>query len=261
MSLFSISFLAGTLLGLTFLPRLADLAGRKTVYYLGILIHVILVSTSFLVKDDSIFYGLVFLMGLEQVARFTVGYVYLSEFCCNHIQRPLVTTLAMFISSESAMICAIYFRYISKKWQYFELVGLGMSLIALFSVCFIPESPRWLISRGRYKKAFEVYKRVAKFNGVLFTDMIWRLTRDQAAEKVNKSLLADPNQYLEINKEEILIEESVTDIPFDQRIDKPRILRDLIWGPKKKVLGVRFLALLVIWCTYLYSYQVVEAFL
>jgi hypothetical protein len=128
------------------------------VYYLGLLIHVILVSTSFLVKDDSIFYGLVFLMGLEQVARFTVGYVYLSEFCCNHIQRPLVTTLAMFISAESAMICAIYFRYISKKWQYFELVGLGMALIALFSVCFIPESPRWLISRGRYKKAFEVYK-------------------------------------------------------------------------------------------------------
>jgi MFS family permease len=116
MSLFSISFLAGILLGLTFLPRLADVAGRKTVYYLGLLIHVILVSTSFLVKDDSIFYGLVFLMGLEQVARFTIGYVYLSEFCCNHIQRPLVTTIAMFISAESAMICAIYFRYIAKKW-------------------------------------------------------------------------------------------------------------------------------------------------
>jgi hypothetical protein len=58
-----------------------------------------------------------------------------------------------------------------------------------------------------------------------------------------------------------VLEESITDIPFDQRIDKPRIFRDLLWGPKKKVLGVRFLALLLIWCTYLYSYQVVEAFL
>ena len=53
----------------------------------------------------------------------------------------------------------------------------------------------------------------------------------------------------------------MADIPFDQRIDKPRILRDIIWGPKRVVYGVRFLSLLVIWCTYMYSYQVVEAFL
>ena len=84
----------------------------------------------------------------------------------------------MIVSAESAMICAIYFRSIGKRWEYFELVGLIMALIALFSVCFIPESPRWLISRGKFKRAFDVYKRIAKFNGVLFTDMIWRLSRD-----------------------------------------------------------------------------------
>jgi Sugar (and other) transporter len=178
-----------------------------------------------------------------------------------------VTTIALFVSAESAMICAIYFRSIGKRWEYFEIVGLSMSLICLFSVCFIPESPRWLISRGKFKRAFDVYKQIAKFNGVLFTDMIYRLTRDQTTESVNKSIIANPNQYLvqKDEEEEIALdgeaEHSVPDIPFDQRIDKPRVLRDLVWGPKRKVLGVRFLVLLVLWCTYMYSYQVVEAFL
>jgi putative MFS transporter len=186
MTLFSISFIAGTLLGLCFFPRLADLAGRKTVYYLGVLLHVMLVATSFLVQNDSLFYGLVFFMGLEQVARFTVGYVYLSEFCCDKFQRPFVTTLALFISAESAMVCAIYFKSIGKRWEYFELVGLIMSVISLLSVCMIPESPRWLISRGKFKRAFEVYKKIAKFNGVLFTDMIWKLSRDKVSDEIGK---------------------------------------------------------------------------
>ena len=190
MTLFSVSFLAGSLLGLIFFPRLADLAGRRTVYYLGVLIHVILVSTSFLVTNDSLFYGLVFFMGLEQVARYTVGYIYLSEFCCDKFQRPFVTTIVMFISSESAMICAIYFQSVAKRWEFFELVGLGMSIISLCSVFFIPESPRWLISRGRFTRAFDVYKKIAKFNGALFTDMIWRLNQDKTS---GKNLIADPN--------------------------------------------------------------------
>jgi Na+/melibiose symporter-like transporter len=65
MALFSVSFVAGILLGLCFFPRLADIAGRKTVYYLGVFIHVILVATAFLVNNDSLFYGLVFFMGIE----------------------------------------------------------------------------------------------------------------------------------------------------------------------------------------------------
>lgn len=205
-------------------------------------------------------------MGMEQVARFTVGYVYLSEFCSDTFQRPFVTTIAMFISAESAMICAIYFRFIGKNWEYFEFLGLSMAVISLFSVCFIPESPRWLISRGKFKRAFDVYKKVAKFNGVLFTDMIWKLGRNSTRESVKNGLLADPNKYIQDDEDEKYIEdevapEPVPDIPFDQRIDKPRILKDLLLGPKRKVFGLRFLALLILWSTYMYSYQVVEAFL
>ena len=80
-SLFNVSFASGIILGLILFPRLADGSGRKRVFYMGVFLHAIIVGTTFITDDVGLFYGLVFLMGVEQVARFLVGYLYLSEFC------------------------------------------------------------------------------------------------------------------------------------------------------------------------------------
>lgn len=81
MSLFQISFVSGIVLGMLFFPRMADISGRKSVFFLGVAMHLMLVATTFIVKEAHWFYALVFLMGIEQPARLIVGYIYLSEFC------------------------------------------------------------------------------------------------------------------------------------------------------------------------------------
>ncbi len=56
----------------------------------------------------------------------------------------------------------------------------------------MPESPRWLISSGKYKQAFDVYKRIAKVNGAIFTHMIYKLSRNNASDESTRENL-DPN--------------------------------------------------------------------
>lgn len=134
------------------------------------------------------FYAVVFFLGIEQSARFQAGYVYLSEFCLEHLQRPLVTAIAMIATAESGTLCAFYFKFLNKDWKYFQLIGISICLVCLVSVIFIPESPRWLIARGKYKQAFEVFKRIAKVNGATFSQMIYQLGNNSSAE-----VLVDPN--------------------------------------------------------------------
>ena len=147
---------------------------------MGVFMHVMLVSTSFMTTEPSWFYSLVFLMGIEQPARFVVGYVYLSEFCLEKFQRPIVTTIALFFVAESATLCALYFLYINKSWVGFEVIGLSFALLCLISMAVIPESPRWLISKGMYRDALKVYTKIAKINGKVFTEMIYKLSRENS---------------------------------------------------------------------------------
>ena len=65
LSLFQISFLTGLILGMIIFPKLSDLSGRKSVFYMGVFMHVMLVLTSFMTTEASWFYGLLFFMGIE----------------------------------------------------------------------------------------------------------------------------------------------------------------------------------------------------
>ena len=62
--------------------------------------------------------------------------------------------------------------------------GVGLSVLSLTGVCWIPESPRWLIAQGRYKKALEVYKRIAKINGRTFSNMVFQLSKTNADREI-----------------------------------------------------------------------------
>lgn len=55
--------------------------------------------------------------------------------------------------------------YFVRDWRYLSL-AVSVPLLLLFSCFFImPESPRWLIATGNYRKAAKLMKTMAQFNG------------------------------------------------------------------------------------------------
>jgi len=58
------------------------------------------------------------------------------------------------------LICA-YFYAVSKNWVYLQLPGLAMSIIGTIYIFFLPESPRYLISRQKFDEARTAFRRIA----------------------------------------------------------------------------------------------------
>ena len=76
MGLLGAMFLVGIVVGCSTLTRLGDIKGRKPIYILGILIHLVFMSAVFFVTNEWIAYFAVFLFGLSISSRYYVGYTY-----------------------------------------------------------------------------------------------------------------------------------------------------------------------------------------
>ncbi len=73
------SMFAGWALAATFLPRLADVYGRKPVYLGSIGAHCIIYLSIIASKSLTLTTALMFLLGMVSVGRAAVGYLYLTE--------------------------------------------------------------------------------------------------------------------------------------------------------------------------------------
>ena len=59
----------------------------------------------------------------------------------------------------------IYFWQISKNWLWFEMFGCSVGLLSLAGMTFyLPESPKFLISKKRYDDARSAISYMAKVN-------------------------------------------------------------------------------------------------
>lgn len=67
----------------------------------------------------------------------------------------------------------VFFAYFIRDWRWLQL-ALGVPMVS--AVCYwwpqvLPESPRWLLSRGKNKEAVKILKKAAKTNKVHFEDL------------------------------------------------------------------------------------------
>ena len=56
--------------------------------------------------------------------------------------------------------------YLIRSWVNLQLSFACTSLVLVSYFFLVPESPRWLISKGQTEKAENILKRIAKYNGV-----------------------------------------------------------------------------------------------
>ncbi|RXM31592.1 Proton myo-inositol cotransporter [Acipenser ruthenus] len=96
------------------------------------------------------------------VASMTVP-VYIAESAPTHLRGRLVTINTLFITGGQLFASVIdgAFSYLPKDgWRYMLGLSLFPAVLQFFGFLFLPESPRWLIQKGKTQKARRVLSQI-----------------------------------------------------------------------------------------------------
>ena len=109
-------FLIGIVVGCSTLTPMGDTRGRKPIYIIGILLHLLFMAGLFFTSNTWVMFFALFIFGVSVAARYYVGYTYNIEMQPKSHVVLVSTTMFIFESLTSLFIC-IYFWKISKDYK------------------------------------------------------------------------------------------------------------------------------------------------
>lgn len=158
-------FISATFAGMTAGAWLAgvlgDRYGRRFTYQFNLAIFGIASMAAAFAPDILWLTAFRFIMGLGLGAEIVVGYGTLSEFMPPAIRGRYAALLAVF--TNSALFAATFggfliIPYLGWRWM-FAIAGVGAAIVWLLRKN-MPESPRWLESKGRHAEAEAITRKI-----------------------------------------------------------------------------------------------------
>ncbi|KAG1680471.1 Solute carrier family 22 member 6-A [Nymphon striatum] len=157
-SMFMIGFLVGVLLN----GHLSDRYGRKKVMLANLLLMVS-VSTAMVFSKNFLFFTILRIFqcfGL--IGTITTSYALVVEVCpSKHVTKAGV--LFSWSYSVGLMILSTLAYYV-RDWFRLQIYLSVLPYLLLVMAWYVPESPRWLTTQGRFKEAAQIMQTAAKIN-------------------------------------------------------------------------------------------------
>lgn len=156
----SIGFV-GMAIGASLGGLLADRFGRRQVFAVTLLIYGIATGASALVGGLAALLVLRFIVGLGLGAELPVASTYVSEFAPARMRGRLIVILEAFWAvgwTAAALIGFLVIPSSADGWRWAFALGAVPAAYALIVRWGLPESARWLASRGRHSEAATVVR-------------------------------------------------------------------------------------------------------
>ncbi|KAL3313677.1 hypothetical protein Ciccas_007722 [Cichlidogyrus casuarinus] len=119
-------------------------------------------STNF--ATYAVFRGIVGGAGIARVSIFSL--LSIETTTCEH--RSVFMSMWGLIQNCLARCFTSLLAYFLTNWRWLHAVQESFSLLFLLHICLLPESPRWLISKGRSEEALAVLRHGAAINRRFF---------------------------------------------------------------------------------------------
>uniref|UniRef100_A0AAQ5XCS1 Major facilitator superfamily (MFS) profile domain-containing protein n=1 Tax=Amphiprion ocellaris TaxID=80972 RepID=A0AAQ5XCS1_AMPOC len=192
-SVYFIGFLTGSFIT----GQLSDRYGRKIVLFLTLAIQAVFSFSQAFAPSWTVFCTLFFVVGLAQISYYVSAFVLGMELL-NPRMRTVFSTVGMCMFFGLGYMLLPLLGFFIRDWR---KLMLSLSLFGLLFVpvwWLIPESPRWLLSRGRVRDAEAIIRAAAKKNKIEAPPVIFRpLQKELASEKTKAhnicDLLRSPN--------------------------------------------------------------------
>ncbi|GAA3645742.1 MFS transporter [Microbacterium marinilacus] len=155
----SVGFI-GMAIGASVGGLLADRLGRRSVFALTLLIYGIATGASALVGGVAALLVLRFLVGLGLGSELPVASTYVSEFAPVRIRGRLVVILEAFwaVGWTASAVIGYFVVPLEDGWRWAFAIGAIPAAYALVVRWALPESPRFLESRGRVAEAERIVR-------------------------------------------------------------------------------------------------------
>ncbi|XP_034039404.1 solute carrier family 22 member 5-like [Thalassophryne amazonica] len=167
-SLFFVGMTIGTLVA----GQLSDWFGRKPLFFSSLALQTVVTLIQAASGNWAMFCVLNFLRGISQISYITA--VILGSEILNKSARVSYTLLGHDLGYGLGYALLPLLAFFIQEWRMLLVTAAlpGFLFIALWWV--IPESPRWLLQKGRVAEAEAVIRNAAKRNKVPAPDVIFR---------------------------------------------------------------------------------------
>ncbi|ESO84004.1 hypothetical protein LOTGIDRAFT_108246 [Lottia gigantea] len=157
-------FFGGNLVGAFGLGLLSDLIGRKKTLMLSIILHIGTGIGIAFINEYIGFSVLRFFNGMANGGVFMTGFVIGMELV-GPSKRALAGMIIMLFWALGLFVLGLI-AYFIRDWRTLSLAVSCPSVVYLSYWWLLPESPRWLLSKGREKEAEDIIRKAAKVNKV-----------------------------------------------------------------------------------------------
>ncbi|XP_061696996.1 organic cation/carnitine transporter 2-like [Syngnathoides biaculeatus] len=172
----TLAYFLGGVCGCVISGQISDRFGRKPVLLGSIAFLSISCSVLALAPSWELFSVIFFLVGFGQISCFVVVFVLGTEILTGPI-RVLFGNLCMPFAFAFGMLLLPGTAYLVRTWRRLALILAlpGLSCVPLWWL--LPESPRWLVSRGHLRRAEVLLSSAAVENRVRAPEVIFKTTK------------------------------------------------------------------------------------
>lgn len=200
-------FMIGVLVGSIVFGQMSDNFGRKPVFFASLVLQVIFGVLVAFAPDYWTYTIGRLVIGSTTSGVFLVSYVLSMEMVGP--TKRLFAGIAVQMFFSFGFIVTAVFAYYFREWRDFQIAITLPGLLFMCYYWFIPESARWLLSKGRHEEAIRVIEAVAKENKVQIPKEVLKgIIDEQASPKEvteNKPSLWDLFRYPNLRKKTLLI--------------------------------------------------------
>lgn len=154
--------LAGLFIGGGFFGYVTDLIGRRIMYILDLTVIVVCSILQMFVGNAVELLVLRFVIGIAVGAYYPIATSMLAEFCPRKHRGFLLGVLQImwFVGTVVADLVGYWLMPLANGWQWMLGSAAIPAIILILGRWGTPESPRWLMSKGRVEEARAVVKQV-----------------------------------------------------------------------------------------------------